>query len=306
MCEQSLMTRFHSCSRVFLVAILIVTCLFPDYQSAKAGPDESQMRASTVWVLSGNERGGYSGSGFIVGDGSYIVTNWHVVSNTLQGAKVTVVLGKNNVRRAKVLRYSKQKDIAILQLNENSGRPPVKFATKGNVKVGDSVYVMGFPGPVVSADQMKNITAIDETVTRGIISRKIRLSNGVNYYQTDAAINPGNSGGPMFSENGAIIGIVAMRLERKGNRKLENVGFAIMVDELLPELEAAGIRNQTQSGGNTHTNSEALTQDQNSFGYEEDQDNMTKNINKFLYPGLAFLAGAVGSFGAWTIWRRQH
>ena len=287
---------------------------------ANSAPDIAAVRTSTVWILSGNESGGSSGSGFLVGNGSYAVTNWHVVNNTLHGARVRVVFGKDNVLPAKVLSYSEQKDIAILQLIGNSGRPPAKLATPGEVRVGDPVYVMGFPGTIVSAEQMRNITAIEETVTRGIISRKVRLQNGVNYFQTDAAINPGNSGGPMFNEKGAVVGIVTMRLEGKGNNRIDGIGFAVAIDELLSELSAAGISangrvvdkpagakpSDSKDRQPLVTNEPPDNQNKQTVPSEAEQSSRKIFIKRFAYPiiGLVLLGGCV--LGAWVIWNKNH
>src|SRR5665647_2351684 len=149
-----------------------------------AAPDLTSMRAGTVWVLAGMENSVSTGSGFLVGNGDYVVTNWHVVESVQRGAKIFVVAGKNNSIPGTIAGYSSNKDLAIIKLEKNSGRKPVLIERQEKVQVGEGIFVIGFPAGPVSAEQMSNIMAIDETVTRGIVSKKIHLDDGVNYYQT--------------------------------------------------------------------------------------------------------------------------
>lgn len=213
----------------------------PAPEPGRSQVDLEAVRASTVKILA---PGIGSGSGFIVGNGAYVVTNWHVANAIQKGANLFVIFGKDNYKLAKVARYSAQKDIAILTIDGNISGAPIKFARKQEIKTGDTVYVMGFPASIPTADEIMNKTAVEETVTKGIISRHITGADGVKYYQTDAAINPGNSGGPMFNERGEVVGIVVKKmLTSSNNVRIDGTGFAIDIEELVPELLALGIRN---------------------------------------------------------------
>jgi len=142
-----------------------------------------------------------SGSGVIISDDGYIVTNNHVVD----GAEVLeVVLNDQQTFDAKVIGTDPTTDIALIKI-ESENLPTVKFANSDNVKVGEWVVAVGNPFSLTS------------TVTAGIVSAKgrsidiVRRSGGElaieSFIQTDAVVNPGNSGGALVDINGDLIGI---------------------------------------------------------------------------------------------------
>ena len=227
-----------------LTIVFLTAALFCG--EAIAAPDLTAMQQGTVHIFALIGDHGSTGSGFLVGSGEYVVTNWHVVQLIQRGARLFVLNTKQEKSEAQVVWYSSQKDLAILKLANGSMGQSVVFAPRSRVQVGENVYVMGFPGAVDRVDNSSKLYA-EVTVTRGIVSRAIRLDNGVNYYQTDAAVNPGNSGGPMFNDQGQVIGIVAMK-PVSHNDTVEGIGFAIQCDELLPALSQAGITFSTSNG----------------------------------------------------------
>jgi S1-C subfamily serine protease len=117
-------------------------------QQAEAAPDLAGMQQSTVHIFSLVGNGGASGSGFLVGNGEYAVTNWHVVSLVQKGARLFVISSKQQKTTAQVAWHSAAKDLAILKLDSGSMGRPVSFTPKSGVQVGENVYVMGFPGVV--------------------------------------------------------------------------------------------------------------------------------------------------------------
>lgn len=205
-----------------------------------------RMQESTVLIATkvGNKFG--SGSGFIVGDGKYVVTNWHVIYK----ASVIVVLSGNDKVRAVVRRQSRQKDLAILELSRQLNRPSVVFAPRSAVRKAQPVYAMGFPSAAMG-DHLDSASTIAEVkISRGIISAFVKSRAGTRLIQTDAAINPGNSGGPLFNTCGHIVGINDMKsltrvVSASGQvvrvPQGEGVGWAIQTDELFPELDSLGI-----------------------------------------------------------------
>jgi Trypsin-like peptidase domain/FHA domain len=216
-----------------------------------AGTSQKQALQSTVRVFCKTDR--YQmGSGFVVGDSDTIVTNWHVVACAEKRGEVYVYLQDGSQFRASVLSHQVHKDLAILKLASPLNLPPVKFASGKTVAVGDDVWVAGFPG---GADEIAGLDEIGvASLSKGIVSRQIHSSDGVGLLQTEAAINPGNSGGPLLDEFGRVIGInVAKSLalvatvvpdSEQGSaislQRLplsEGIGWAIQVDELLPELD---------------------------------------------------------------------
>lgn len=158
------------------------------------------------------------GSGFIISNDGYILTNAHVVD----GANVvTVKLTDKREFRAKVVGTDKQSDVAVLKINASS-LPTVKIGDPNQSKVGQWVVAIGSP------------YGFDNTVTSGIISAKARSLPNENYtpfIQTDVPVNPGNSGGPLFNLQGQVIGINSMIYSQTGG--FQGLSFAIPIDEAI-------------------------------------------------------------------------
>ena len=158
------------------------------------------------------------GSGFIISNDGYILTNAHVVD----GANVvTVKLTDKREFRAKVVGADKQSDVAVLKISA-SNLPTVKIGDPSQSKVGQWVVAIGSP------------YGFDNTVTSGIISAKARSLPNENYtpfIQTDVPVNPGNSGGPLFNLQGQVIGINSMIYSQTGG--FQGLSFAIPIDEAM-------------------------------------------------------------------------
>ena len=138
-----------------------------------------------------------NGSGFIVGNGEYVITNHHVIE---KATRVAVRNGIGKVTNARVLKTSEKYDLAILQLetpypNEYS----IKAADFEIPKFGDDVISIGYPGIGVTYDK--------PTITQGIIS-KVFVGDGDGIFLTSATVNPGNSGGPVINLNGDLLGVI--------------------------------------------------------------------------------------------------
>ncbi len=158
------------------------------------------------------------GSGFIVSNDGYILTNAHVVD----GANVvTVKLTDKREFKAKVVGADKQSDVAVLKIDA-SNLPTVKIGDPRQSKVGQWVVAIGSP------------YGFDNTVTSGIISAKSRSLPNENYtpfIQTDVPVNPGNSGGPLFNLQGEVIGINSMIYSQTGG--FQGLSFAIPINEAI-------------------------------------------------------------------------
>ena len=158
------------------------------------------------------------GSGFIISNDGYVLTNAHVVD----GANVvTVKLTDKREFRAKVVGTDKQSDVAVLKISA-SNLPTVKIGDPNQSKVGQWVVAIGSP------------YGFDNTVTSGIISAKARSLPEENYtpfIQTDVPVNPGNSGGPLFNLQGQVIGINSMIYSQTGG--FQGLSFAIPIDEAM-------------------------------------------------------------------------
>ena len=143
------------------------------------------------------------GSGFIVGDGKYVITNQHVI----EGAKkIAVRNGTGKVTNASVAAFSKDYDLAILEL---ASPYPKNFSIDSKSfeipKAGDDVISIGYPGIGITFEQ--------PTITQGIISKVFDDEMGI--FLTTAAINSGNSGGPLFNLNGKLVGVSFAALDKK-------------------------------------------------------------------------------------------
>jgi len=168
------------------------------------------------------------GSGFIVSDDGYILTNAHVVD---AADEITVKLTDKREFRAKVIGADRKTDVALIKI-EATGLPKVVQGDPNKLKVGEWVVAIGSP------------FGFDNTVTAGIVSAKGRSlpqENFVPFIQTDVAINPGNSGGPLFNLKGEVVGINSQIYSRTGG--FMGLSFAIPIDvatEISNQLKATG------------------------------------------------------------------
>ncbi len=171
----------------------------------------------------GNEPQTGLGSGVIVSETGYILTNNHVV----EGAdEIEVVLNDSRTTRAKVVGTDPDTDLAILKIALDR-LPVIVLGNSDSTQVGDQVLAIGNP------------FGVGQTVTSGIISALGRNQLGINtfenFIQTDAAINPGNSGGALVDTNGNLLGINTAIYSRSGGNM--GIGFAIPVSTAKQVLE---------------------------------------------------------------------
>src|SRR5437762_2400866 len=155
------------------------------------------------------------GSGFVISQDGYVLTNAHVV----EGAdEITVKFTDKREFKAKVIGADKRSDIALIKIDA-TGLPAVRFGDPQKLKVGEWVFAIGSP------------FGFENTVTAGIVSAKGRSlpqENFVPFIQTDVAINPGNSGGPLFNMRGEVVGINSQIYSRTGG--FMGLSFAIPID----------------------------------------------------------------------------
>jgi serine protease Do len=164
-----------------------------------------------------SEQPSATGSGFIISDDGYIVTNHHVIENA---KAITVTLNDQREYTAAVIGSDERSDLAVLKI-EASGLPTVTFGESSKLKVGEWVLAIGSP------------FGLQYSVAAGIISYMGRSlpsqgSDYVSFIQTDVAINPGHSGGPLFNLAGEVIGINSQIFTSSGGSI--GLSFAIPVD----------------------------------------------------------------------------
>ena len=173
------------------------------------------------------------GSGFIISQDGYIVTNHHVI---VGADKIFVKLSDRRELLAKLVGSDKRSDIALLKV-EAENLPVLKTGSSEALKVGEWVVAIGSP------------FGFDHSVTAGIVSAKGRSlpdENYVPFIQTDVAINPGNSGGPLFNLKGEVVGINSQIYSRTGG--FMGVSFAIPVDVAKRVVEQLKYKGKVSRG----------------------------------------------------------
>ena len=166
-----------------------------------------------------------SGSGFILTEDGYILTNYHVIEDS---DSVTVTTYDDESYAAEIVGYDSGNDIAVLKIDAH-GLKPVALGSSDDLRVGDTVVAIGNP-----------LGELTFSLTQGVVSalhREITLSNGttLDLIQTDAAINSGNSGGALFNMKGEVVGITNAKYSSSGassSASIDNIGFAIPIDHV--------------------------------------------------------------------------
>lgn len=169
------------------------------------------------------------GTGVIVSDNGYIVTNWHLAGNKYSSCYVTLEDG--TVYNGNTVWADSDLDLAIVKI-ATKGLKYMALGDSEHIRVGDEVYAIGNPIGI----------EFQRTVTSGIISGlnrtiKIEEKNTYSYMedliQTDASINQGNSGGPLINRKGEVIGINSVKIE-----SAEGIGFAVPINIIKPIIES--------------------------------------------------------------------
>jgi serine protease Do len=185
----------------------------------------------TVRQTSGGQvlEGRNAGTGFIITEDGYIVTNHHVI----QGAsKITVTMADGREFLATLVGSNDTNDIAVIKLINAVGLKPVKLGTSSGMQVGDQVVAIGNAlGELSASLTVGYVSGIDRGIsTDGTV---------INMIQTDAAINSGNSGGPLFNAKGEVIGITTAKYSgtTSSGASIEGISFAIPLDDVIDMIE---------------------------------------------------------------------
>ncbi len=194
-----------------------------------ASPELIESFLHSVVIIKGeNALSTGTGTGVIISDDGYIVTNYHVIGNM---TNVTVQLyGENNENAAEVIGFHEDDDVAVLKISR-TGLRAATFANSNDVRYGERVYAIGMPEGV----------EFSWSVTQGIVSAPLRqlmiyddtgtLEKKMNVVQTDASVNPGNSGGPIINVRGEVVGIVTLRRSSS-----TGMGFALPASGVLIDV----------------------------------------------------------------------
>ena len=191
---------------------------------------------TTVNIYGQTTTSAATGSGFVLTQDGYIVTNYHVIEDATKDSSVTIEVSFSDGSKytAKLVGGEQDNDIAVLKIDA-TGLQPVTLGDSSQLVVGESVYAIGNP-----------LGELTYTLTDGIVSALDRLittssqdANGntvsttLNVLQTNCAINPGNSGGPLFDSYGNVVGVVSAKMtESSSGVSAEGLGFAIPINDL--------------------------------------------------------------------------
>lgn len=164
-----------------------------------------------------------SGSGFILSEDGYILTNYHVIETAYaNNLDVTVMLYDGTKYTASIVGFEADNDVAVLKIDAE-GLSAVSFGDSDALTMGETVYAVGNPlGELAYSMSTGTISGLDRVITTE------ESVEGINMFQIDAAVNPGNSGGPVYNSRGGVVGIVTAK---SGATNAEGLGFAIPIND---------------------------------------------------------------------------
>lgn len=169
------------------------------------------------------------GTGFVVGDGRYVVTNRHVIHGATD---VAVRNGIGQVRRARVVKVGSKDDLAVLELESAfPSDQSIATAAMGDPRPGRAAIVLGFPMAGILGEQMPSMT-------NGVVSKTTGFQNDPATFLMSTKVNKGNSGGPVFDDRGNLIGVVvskldALKIYEKRGFMPEDVNQAIKISRVF-------------------------------------------------------------------------
>ncbi|PRX50060.1 putative serine protease PepD [Prauserella shujinwangii] len=197
----------------------------------------AQKLLPSVVQLQVQGRGGSGeGSGFVLSNDGYILTNNHVVESAAGGGDITAVFQDGKEASAEVVGRDPTTDIAVVKAQNVSGLTPVELGRSDDLNVGESVVAIGSPFELAGTVTSGIISSLHRPVTAGGQGDQTTVMDAI---QTDAAINPGNSGGPLVNMSGQVIGINSAIYSPQGGGGLPGqssggnvgIGFAIPIDQ---------------------------------------------------------------------------
>ena len=183
-----------------------------------------QVPITTTNIFGQTTSGAVAGSGFIISEDGYILTNYHVISDAAEyNYDINVMLHDGTTYKATLVGGEPDNDVAVIKIEAN-GLNAASIGDSSSMQVGQTVYAVGNP-----------LGELDYSMTSGIVSALDRViatdsSTSINMFQVDTAINSGNSGGPVYDAAGRVIGIVTAKYSESG---VEGLGFAIPINDAM-------------------------------------------------------------------------
>lgn len=202
----------------------------------------ARVQPAVVQLNVTSDAGDGTGSGFVISDDGYIITNNHVAGPAAQGGSIEVSFSDGSTAVGTLVGANAGYDIAVVKV-EKTGLTTVPLGSSDALSVGDSVIAVGSPLGLTGTVTTGIVSALNRPVTAGGQGE----TSFINAIQTDAAINPGNSGGPLLDGTGAVIGvnsaIATTGVEAGGQAGSIGLGFAIPIDvakRLVDEIVKTG------------------------------------------------------------------
>ena len=213
----------------FLILIGILTYLFTNMSNEEAYLDAILKASPSVINISSKKNNGTRsfngaptneviGSGIIISNDGYIITNLHVIEGT---RIVEVEMDNGQVYPASLIGFDQRSDLAVIKISPVDALKPIEISNSASVRVGDQVIAIG------------NAFGLGKTFTSGIISATGRDYGNpyLELIQTDAAINPGNSGGALINHKGNLIGMNTKIFSKTGS--YAGIGFALPANKMI-------------------------------------------------------------------------
>jgi S1-C subfamily serine protease len=212
----------------FLILLIILPYLYKDMSNSKNSKGISEAALSVVNIIATNSSNspGYRmrgnqeivGSGIIISDDGYIITNLHIIDRKKE---INVELEDGQIKTANVIGYDQRSDLAVIKISPQEPLIPIKLANSKSIYVGDEVFAIG------------NAFGLGKTFTSGIVSATGRDYGNpyLELIQTDAAINPGNSGGALLNHRGNLIGMNTKIFSKTGS--YAGIGFALPSNKMI-------------------------------------------------------------------------
>ena len=212
----------------FLILMVILPYLYMDMSNSSNSLGISKAALSVVNIIATNTSSvsGYQvrrvdqlvGSGIIISEDGYIITNLHVINGK---EKINVELDDGQIKQANVIGFDQRSDLAVIKISSEEDLVPIKLADSKAIKIGDRVIAIG------------NSFGLGKTFSGGIISATGRDYGNpyLELIQTDAAINPGNSGGALLNHRGNLIGMNTKIFSKTGS--YAGIGFALPSNKMI-------------------------------------------------------------------------